>query len=364
MKVFFSKVYTNIGGDAFASRTGVVDRSGRLPARPGPAVRSRLSPAWVAVMLCAALLSGCGKLGAVGEGKQKVLFEVRSGQGSFGVSRALEKEKLIQDAGAFRMLLRFTGRSSDIKAGIYELHDGLSAREIADILTEGRVRMLTLTIPEGWNSKQIGDYLARKKLVADREEFLRLTEDREVLKRFRIAAKSTEGYLFPDTYSVPHGFPAARLQELMIKRFFEQLGKIGVSENIDRKELQRQVILASIVEREAARPEDRPMMAQVFLNRLEKGMKLESCATIQYLLPKPKERLFNKDLKIQSPYNTYLHAGLPPGPIANAGIAAIKATFTPKPGPYLFFVLKPDRSHHFSVSHSQHVAAKKRYLGN
>ena len=308
-------------------------------------------------------LAGCGNLGAVGDGKRKVLFEIARGHGAVSVSRALQKEGLIHDASDFRMLLRWTRRSSGLKAGVYELHDGMSAREIADILTEGRVRMLNLTIPEGWNRKQIGDYLAEKKIVEDRASFLALTERSDVLAKHKISGSSTEGYLFPDTYSVPYGFPAERLQELMIRRFFQQLKNIDIKDDLPRAELQRRVVLASIVEREAVRPEERPMMAQVFLNRLEKKMRLESCATVQFLLPKPRERLFNRDLEIQSPYNTYIHRGLPPGPISNPGIAAIKAAFHPKAGPYLFFVLKPDDSHHFSKSYSEHLAAKKRYLG-
>ncbi len=316
------------------------------------------------LFLGALLLCGCGNLGAVGDGQRQVLFEVKRGQGSSSVSQALHREGLIPDPSAFRMLLRLTGRNSSLKAGLYELNDGMSARRIADILTEGKVRMLSLTIPEGWNRRQIADYFVEKKLVPDRAAFLSLTERADVRQRHRIPGPSTEGYLFPDTYSIPHGFSAERLQEIMIKRFFEQLRKVGVPESLSNQELHRRVILASIVEREAVRPEERPMMAQVFLNRLEKRMRLESCATVQFLLPKPRPRLFHKDLKIESPYNTYIHRGLPPGPISNPGQAAIKAAFFPKAGPYLFFVLKPDDSHHFSISHSEHVAAKKRYLGN
>ena len=313
--------------------------------------------------IAAASFLSCGNLSAVGDGQRKVLFQIARGQGSVTVSKSLQSEGLIHDASDFRMLLRWTRRSSSLKAGVYELHDGMSAREIANVLTEGRVRMLSLTIPEGWNRKQIGDYLAQHKLVSDRAAFLSLTERTDVRSKHKIAGSSTEGYLFPDTYSVPHGFPAERLQDLMIQRFFQQLKKIKVPENLPAAELHQKVILASIVEREAVRPEERPMMAQVFLNRLQRNMRLESCATIQFLLPKPRERLFNKDLKIESPYNTYIHRGLPPGPISNPGIAAIKAAFRPKAGPYLFFVLKPDNSHHFSVRFSEHVAAKKRYLG-
>lgn len=298
-----------------------------------------------------------------GDGSLTIQYEVPRGAGVGSVSRDLAQKKILRNPDYFRLYLRITGRARGIKAGFYELNDAMSAEEIADILTSGKVQMISLTIPEGWNRKQIGDYLAEKGLVRNRAEFLLITRDRNLLRKYRIPGKSTEGYLFPDTYSVPHGFSARRLQSLMVRQFFARLKGIGAPENIDPQRLHRQVILASIVEREAVNPDERPMMARVFMNRLENHMRLESCATIQFLLKKPRERLYNKDLRIESPYNTYRHEGLPPGPISNPGLAALKAVFNPKPGPYLYFVLKPDRSHHFSVTYAEHLRAKKQYLG-
>lgn len=299
-----------------------------------------------------------------GSGQKKIYYELKSGTSGNGVAAELADAGLLASPDYFRFLLRVTGRSSKIKAGVYSLNDGMSAYEILNILSEGKVRLFALTIPEGWNRKQIAAYLKERKIIDQESEFIRITEDREVLKKYRIPAESTEGYLFPETYWVPDGYSAEKLQEEMIAHFFEQLAEVGVKPDMDPKELHKQVILASLVEREAYHPEERPMMAQVFLNRIKKGMRLESCATIQYLLKKPRERLYEKDLKIPSPYNTYLHAGLPPGPIANPGYKALHAVFHPKPGPYLFFVLKEDRSHHFSETFNEHVAAKKRYLNH
>ncbi len=302
-------------------------------------------------------------LAAPGSGDKKIDFEVRRGTGSFTVSKELVKQGLLKSPKYFRLYLRLTGKSSKLKAGIYTLNDGMSGSEIATVLTEGKVRMMTIKIPEGWNRRQIGDYLARKGLVKNRAEFIKITEDPAVLRKHKIPGKSTQGYLFPDTYSVPYGFSARRLQDVMIRQFRQKMKNVGAPTNMTPAELHERLILASIVEREAVRPAERPMMAQVFLNRLEKGIPLESCATIQFLFEKPRPRLFYRDLKIPSPYNTYIHKGLPPGPISSPGLAALKASFNPKPGPYLFFVLKPDRSHHFSTTFAEHVAAKKRYLG-
>ena len=299
-----------------------------------------------------------------GNGDVKVVYEVPRGSGSYRVTADLKKEGLIKNARFFKFYLRLTGNTNSIKQGVYELNDGMSAGEIIEILTSGRVRMMSLRFPEGWNRKQIGDYLTKKKLVANREEFLKITEDPEILRKYKIPGASTEGYLFPSTYSVPVGYSAQKVQDLMIRTFFKEVKKAGAPENISPQDLFDRLTLASIVEREAVKSDERPMMAQVFLNRLKKGMRLESCATIQFLLKKPRFRLYNKDLEIDSPYNTYINRGLPPGPISNPGVAALKASFNPKPGPYLFFVLKPDRSHHFSVSYSEHLSAKKKFLGN
>lgn len=302
--------------------------------------------------------------GATGDGSRKVEFTVPSGAGMYSVSRNLARAGLISSEKYFQLILRFTNRTGALKVGVYDLHDGMSAYEIADLLTSGKVQMLRLTIPEGWTNRQIGDYLAGKGLVRDREEFLTLTKDPATLRKFRIPGATTEGYLFPETYNVPRGYPARKVQEAMLKRFFIELGKLDVPDNTPRDILHERLILASIVEREAVRPEERPIMAQVFINRLKKRMRLESCATIQYLFDKPKTRLYEKDLQIESPYNTYRNAGLPPGPVSNPGLAALKAAFQPTPGPYIFFVLKPDGSHHFSKTFKEHVNAKRKFLGS
>lgn len=299
---------------------------------------------------------------APGNGEKVVEFEVKQGSSPNAVLKSLTETGLLTNPDYFRWLLRFTGRTGKLKAGIYELNDGMSAGQIADVLTEGRVRMLHLTIPEGWTNRQIGDYLAEKGIVKNRDEFLALAQDKSTLGRFKIPAATSEGYLFPDTYSVPLKYPAAKLQETMLKHFFELLPKAEPPSGLSPRELHDLVILASIVEREAVRPEERPLMAKVFLNRMEKKMRLESCATIQYLLPKPKARLFDRDLQIESPYNTYRHAGMPPGPVSNPGLAALKAAFHPTDTNTLYFVLKPDGSHHFSPTYKEHLDAKKKFL--
>jgi UPF0755 protein len=289
-------------------------------------------------------------------------FEVSPGVGSARVARELFEQKLLRDPTYFKWFLRITGKASALKTGLYQLNNGMTAEQMALVLTEGKVKTISLTIPEGWTNRQIGDYLASKGVVKDREAFLRLTKDPAILAEFKIPADTTEGYLFPDTYSVPVGFPADKLHRMMLKHTFLVIQNSAPAGE-DAMERHRRIILASIIEREAAHPEELPMMSQVFLNRIEKRMKFESCATVQYLFDTPKARLLEKDLLIPSPYNTYLHKGFPPGPISNPGEKAIHAAYHPEPGPYLFFVLKPDGHHHFSETFAEHSDAKKRYIG-
>lgn len=342
-------------------------------ARPSPAggknsapasKRNRLVLGGLALALLAvgvALLVITMALGAAGDGTNTVEFEVPAGVGAQRVARELAEQKLIRDPDTFRLYLRVRGRSQQIKVGVYNLNDGMSISEIADTLTEGKVQLIGLTIPEGWTNRQIGDYLTDKGYVPNRETFLKIASDPEVLKKWGIPDQTTEGYLFPETYMVARGSSPEVIHEAMLKNFFKVLEEVGGTREVTPA-IRTKIVLASMVEREAVRPEERPMMAQVFLNRLEQNMRLESCATIQYLFDRPRPKIYERDLQIESPYNTYRNAGLPPGPISNPGRAAIEAAFRPQAGDYLFFVLKPDGSHHFSKTYGEHLNAKKKFI--
>jgi len=315
-----------------------------------------------ALLLAAGLFTLLGPGRPPGNGEKKILFEVEQGSGPKKVTEQLAEEKLIGNPRYFRFILKMTS-GGKIRTGIYELNDGMSAGQIASMITQGKVKMLAITIPEGWNNRQIASELVQKGLATSDEDFLKLAADPIILKKYNIPASSTEGYLFPETYSVPLAYPLASFHELMLKQFFRKLKEADPPANISPVQLHEKIILASIVEREAVRREELALMAQVFLNRLDQKMKLESCATIQYLFDKPHKKLYDRDLEMQSPYNTYIHHGLPPGPISNPGIPAIKAAFHPTPTDTLFFVLKPDGSHHFSKTFKEHNQAKQQYLG-
>jgi UPF0755 protein len=191
-----------------------------------------------------------------------------------------------------------------------------------------------------------------KKEIVEKESFLKLVNDGE---------KFWEGYLFPDTYEVPKEYGAENMVKVMLSnfnqiaiknKFADKAEKIGFS-------MEEIIILASIIEKESKFTEERRQVSSVFHNRLKKDMKLQSCASIQYILKEPKEKLDESDLKIDSPYNTYLYKGLPPGPISNPGLDSIMAALEPVEEDYLYFVLGENGRHIFSKTYQEHLKNKK-----
>ncbi|MBA7674849.1 Endolytic murein transglycosylase [subsurface metagenome] len=190
--------------------------------------------------------------------------------------------------------------------------------------------------------------------------FIEACNNTDILAKYKIPFDNVEGFLFPDTYIVAKDLSADQLVEVMVKKFFENLQKIPYTDYTEH-DLKKMVIIASLVEKEARLDSERAIIAAVFYNRLHNGKRLESCATIQYILGKTKERLLISDLKVKSPYNTYLHTGLPPGPISNPGYKSLFAAVNPADVDYLFFVSKRDGSHYFSSTYKEHLKAIKRY---
>ncbi len=303
------------------------------------------------------------KLGSpTGKGEFSYELEIAPGEGYKTVSLELFENKLIHSRNYFHFLLYVTQNTKKLKQGVYVLNNGMNSSEIIKILVSGKVKTITFTVPEGFHNRQIAELLTSKKLSPSKEYFLQAASNPELLKKYNIPASTVEGYLFPETYIVPYNYKTEQIIELMLKRFFKNIKNIPEAKDISPQELHEKVILASIVEREAKKKEEQPLMAGVFLKRLKIKMPLESCATVQYLFEKPKKRLLEKDLEIESPYNTYLNKGYPPGPISNPGLPALIAAFRPIESENLFFLVKPDGSHHFSKTHAEHLEAKKKYI--
>jgi UPF0755 protein len=196
-------------------------------------------------------------------------------------------------------------------------------------------------------------------------DFRKSAEDRTLLDEYRIPGETMEGYLYPDTYLFEADYPAELVVRKMADTFFSRLAEFGIDRGkFTPLELYEKVIFASIIEREYRVAEEAAVIAGVFQNRLERGMRLESCATIEYIIteiegkPHP-SRLLNRDLQIKNPYNTYIRSGLPPGPIAAPGAVALKAAFAPERNDFLFFrVVDPSSGrHYFSKNFDEHIAA-------
>jgi UPF0755 protein len=297
------------------------------------------------------------------------IFKVARGETLSQVADRLQQQGLIRSAVLLKLVSRANGSGTSIKSGYYRILPGDTTVDIHTLLVSGYQEQLRVTIPEGWTARQIAGHLEKKGLV-DAAEFLAAVRSRDLLEQFGIAANSLEGYLFPDTYYFPPGYPAYGMVEEMVQNFFAKLGEIDPqAPEWDRDRLQRTLIMASIVEREYRRAEEAPLIASVFYNRLRYNIGLESCATLGYIItdiqgrPHP-EVLTAEDKKIDSPYNTYKWAGLPPGPISNPGVVALKAAIHPAQTDYYYFVLADPATgqHHFSESLREHNWAKYTYL--
>jgi len=257
----------------------------------------------------------------------------------------------------FRLYAKLRRSDRGIKAGTYLIEPHASWGSILSSLREGRGVVNVLTIPEGFTLAQIEDLLVTKLELHGDSARAALT-DTALLHRLDVPTPTLEGYLFPDTYFFPPG-TTARAAVLAMVRRFEQRWRPEWTARLDSLTVSRHDVLtlASIVEREAKRPEERPVIAAVYWNRLRKGMLLQADPTVQYALPQYQSRLLNKHLTVKSPYNTYKYPGLPPGPIAAPGTASIQATLYPADVPFLYFVAHPDGHHEFRARLEQHQEA-------
>ena len=310
-----------------------------------------------------ALYFGYFLVSPAGIDKKETIFIVKKGAGLRAVANELQRKSLIKSKDLFILCAILKGGTKDVKAGEYSLNQSMSPLRIFNILSTGAIKTYTLTIPEGLTAQQIADLLAKKNLT-NMSEFIPLVMDKTLAASYHIDGTNLEGYLFPDTYVISRDTGARELIDLMIKRFqkiFTDLIKDQESTTGRLLPAKDIVTLASIVEKEAGLPEEKPIIASVFLNRLKKRMRLESDPTVIYGLKNFDGNLKKKDLRTPGPYNTYLNYGLPPGPIANPGRESLMAVLKPAKTNYLYFVAKNDGSHHFSASLSEHNKAVYRY---
>lgn len=289
-------------------------------------------------------------------GRNPVLVELAPGTPAARIAAQLHEAGLIRSPLYFRALARLTRQP--LKAGEYGFRRA-SLWTVLRAIQDGRVYLHRILVKEGDAADQIGEALEREG-IADRLRFGRAVADREALNRLGLTAPSAEGYLFPDTYMIPKSFTEPQIVALMVRRFQDALpGDLAERIRAGELDLRKLVILASIVEKEARVPEERPVIAGVYSNRLRKNMLLQADPTVLYALHRWDWKLSRKDLLIDSPYNTYRYKGLPPGPICSPGLACLTAAADPQAVPYLYFVTRKDGTnrHQFSRTLAEHDRA-------
>jgi UPF0755 protein len=293
--------------------------------------------------------------------ERSVDFQVKPGSTLGAIARDLEGERLVRSARAFETLARWRGLAGELRAGEYDLSPHLSAGQILDRIAEGRVRTYRIVIPEGLTAAEIAERLEEEDL-AEPGEFLSAVRSQELVNELDLEGESLEGYLFPETYQLARGLPATEIARVMVAQFHAVWTEIAPgSEDLGLSMLET-VTLASIIEKETGVPEERALIAAVFHNRLQRGMRLASDPTVIYGIPQFDGNLRRSDLEdAANPYNTYQIPGLPPGPIANPGADALRAAVAPASSSYLFFVSRNDGTHEFSNSYAEHAAAVDRF---
>jgi UPF0755 protein len=294
------------------------------------------------------------------KGGENQLIIVREGLSLKEVAEELDRKEIITNKALFELWAQVLGYSRKIKAGEYKLGSHMAPKRILEKLIKGEVVTYPVTVPEGFTAEQISEILHEMGLM-DKEKFLSLVNDPSLLEHYGISAPSLEGYLYPETYHFARGISPRSTIDAMVGRFWQVVSPL--KERMDKMgmNLQQVITLASIVEKETGLAEERSTIASVFLNRLKKGMRLESDPTVIYGIKDFDGNLTRKDLTRPTPYNTYIIRGLPPGPIANPGLEAIKAVLYPAKTDYLYFVSRNDGSHHFSKTLTEHNKAVRLY---
>lgn len=290
------------------------------------------------------------------------------GSGASSISQILEDSGIIKDSRAFRIVSKITGNDSKYKAGTYSLSPSMNAYQIMEKIKTGISAGNMVTIPEGYTIRQTARLLADKGIV-DEAEFLQEAEtgtfNQSFVEDLPAGPDRMEGFLFPETYDIPINASAHDVIQIMLNHFEKIFTPEYQVRSAEMGYSMREImIIASMVERESVASEDRPLVASVVYNRFEAGMPLQFDSTVQYVLGEQKDRLYYTDTGIDSPYNTYVNRGLPPGPICSPGADSIKAALYPADTNYLYFVVDPEGqgTHNFTNDYDEFLVFKKKYI--
>ncbi|OLN32252.1 endolytic transglycosylase MltG [Desulfosporosinus metallidurans] len=291
---------------------------------------------------------------------------IASGTTASQLAEELQQRHLIRSAFAFKYLARTQQTNFKIYVGDYVFSPAMSPDEIIKILLKGSALAdIRVTIPEGYSTEQIIGLLVQKG-IGSKEEFTKVVMEDSFSYPFLQGAPKgihrLEGYLFPNTYAIDDKTSPHAVIDMLLQQFSKEVTP-EVQKQLDTMKLSvpQWVTLGSLVEKEAVKESDRPLIASVIMNRLKINQPLQIDATIQFLLGNPKPKLYNKDLQILSPYNTYLNLGLPPGPIANPGHASLQAALYPAQTDFLYYVAKKDGYHAFAKTYAEHLKNVKLY---
>ncbi|MDR3543335.1 MAG: endolytic transglycosylase MltG [Desulfosporosinus sp.] len=281
------------------------------------------------------------------------------------LAEKLQQRHIIRSAWAFRMLAWLRPANFKLYVGDYQLAPTMSPAEIINDLLKSGTEFTRVTIPEGYTTDQIIALLVQKG-IGSKEEFTKVITDDSFPYPFLQGTPKgihrLEGYLFPNTYYIYVNTSPHAVIDLLLQQFAKEITpEVQKQLAVTKLSISQWVTLSSLVEKEAVKESDRPLIASVIMNRLKINQPLQIDATIQFLLSTPKPKLLNKDLQIPSPYNTYLHKGLPPGPIANPGDASLQAALHPAQTNFLYYVAKKDGYHVFAKTYAEHLKNIKLY---
>ncbi|MDI6640968.1 MAG: endolytic transglycosylase MltG [Elusimicrobiota bacterium] len=275
---------------------------------------------------------------------KEIIVKIPEGLSAKAIADILYNNKLIASKKLFLLISALTSSSKKFQAGTYKFTSKMNFVKIMSILRKGKTLNIKLTIPEGFTAEQIGSLIEEKKL-GKRDTFLKI-----------VTKTNLEGYLFPETYFIPPEITEQKIIDIMLDRFRKNYTReLELQAKKIKFNTHQVVTLASIIEKEAKDEKERKIISAVFHNRLKNGWNLESCATVRYALKKYSDKLTYKDLRVNSPYNTYKFRGLPPGPICNPGLASIKAALFPAESDLMFFFSDGEGTHKFSKYYKHHI---------
>ncbi len=299
---------------------------------------------------------------SVGENTQTIILSIPPGATLKKISKDLQSLSLIRNASAFRLLANIRQKQTHIQVGEYELNQSMLPMDILKAITSGKTVLHPVTIPEGYRISEIAELLTET-ISINKEIFIKETRNEDLLNKLNITSKSLEGYLFPETYHFSKHTSEKKIIQTMLNTFQQRMKTKKIQHQIQSSDmsLHEIITLASLIEKETGMNGERKHISSVFHNRLKRKMRLQTDPTVIYAIENFDGNIRKKDLNIDSPYNTYRHKGLPPGPIASPGIKSIVAALNPIKTNHLYFVSKKDGSHQFSSSLKEHNRAVQKY---